>query len=75
MVDDGLMAVFIRSAKPKKSCPNVIVLEENGENVFETYISNNPETTVFEDDWSFLQPKVQYIKEDTFVNRVEIKFD
>ena len=39
------------------------------------YISNNPENTVFEDDWSFLQPKVQYIQEDTFLNRVELSFD
>ena len=70
--------VMIRVAKPKKYCPNVIIEKEPGyEKDVEPihYISNNPETTVFEDDWSFLQPEVQYIKEDTFVNRVEIKFD
>ena len=39
------------------------------------YISNNPENTVFEDDWSFLRPKVEYFQEDTFLNRVELSFD
>ena len=38
------------------------------------YISNNPENTVFEDDWSFLRPRVQYFQEDTFLNRVELSF-
>ena len=70
--------VMIRIAKPKKSCPNVVIQKQprRGRDVEEIrYISNNPETTTFEDDWSFLRPKVQYIKEDTFVNKVEIKFD
>ena len=57
-VINGFMEVMIRRGKPRKSCPKVFVFTEKGHH----YISNNPDTTVFEDDWFFLQPKVQYIQ-------------
>ena len=41
--------------------------------VSEYYVGNYPETTKFEDDWSFLQPEIKYF-EDTFLKKIEIKF-
>ena len=74
-VINGVMDVMIRRGKPRKSCPKAFVFSEKGI----LYISNNPDTTVFENDWSFLQPKVQYLQPNilkpTFAEKIEVKFE
>ena len=69
------MYVFIHRGKPRKSSPKVFVFTEKGHH----YISNNLDTTVFEDDWSSCQTKVKYILPNilkaTFAKKIEVKFE
>ena len=71
--------IFIRTSKPKKYCPNVLIkkgslkqgyLKDDGI----AYIGQYPMNTNFNHDWSFLQPSIQ-LTEDSFLKKVEIKFD
>ena len=64
--------VFIRIAKPKKYCPNVLIKKDGP--VGPAYIGQYPKNTNFNHDWSFLQPNIQ-LTEDSFLRKVEIKFD
>ena len=51
------MFLFIMENQ-KRTCPKVFVSTESGNH----YISNNPDTSVFEDDLSLLWSEVQYIQ-------------
>ena len=73
---DYIGKIFIRIAKPKKYCPNIIFIAPNEKDPdeFHYYINNNPLTTRFENEWSFLKPDVQMI-EDDFLRKIEIRFN
>ena len=62
--------VFIRIAKPKKYCPNVLIKKDNDI----AYIGQYSKNTNFNHDWSFLKPNIQ-LTEDSFLRKVDIKFD
>ena len=64
--------VFIRIAKPKKYCPNVLIKKDGPDGT--AYIGQYPKNTNFNHDWSFLQPSIQ-LTEDSFLRKIEIKFD
>ena len=65
--------VAIRVAKPKKSCPKIVIERKSANTTSEYYVGNYPEKNNFEDDWSFLQPDVKFF-EDEFLKKIEITF-